>query len=133
MKRYASLVIIVAATIGLRAPLCAYACSESGSPADVVSAADPHAEEAAPCHGNGATTPEQPTSNRHECGCDDLELALTVADTGKGQGPLEVAAPRPSVASSPVPNVATALPRHWVRRPHSPPADILLLKSTLII
>jgi hypothetical protein len=133
MRRYASLVIIVAAaTVGLRAPLCAYACSETDSPTGVMSAHDSN-EESAPCHGTGATVPEEPASNEHECDCDRLQLALTIGGAGKGLTPLDSAGPRLAVASSSTPSVSMASSRLGIRHPHLPPPDILLLKSTLLI
>jgi len=133
MKRYASLVItIIAATVGLQAPLCAYACSGMDMPAGVMSA-DHLDEESAPCHETGATVPEKPASNEHECDCDSYQLALTIGGTGKGITPLDNAGPRLAAASSSTPNVSIASSRLWVRSHRIPPPDILLLKSTLLI
>ena len=132
MKRRAVLVLSFAALFGLTGPLCVFACIE-GSSGEPVAASPQHSGEAPPCHGSApVSSPEAPAGD-HECGCDDLRVVLTKAESSKATGSLAVVVQAPLQFSFPVRPAVPAPARHWKRQAGLPPPDVLLLKSTLLI
>ncbi len=132
MKRHALITIAFAALFGFRAPLCVFACLESGQAAEVAVAEVPAGEQA-PCHG---TTPEPskvPESGDHDCTCDRTQLVVSKSDVEKGYGPNVSLAPPLLIASFVVPDVDRNPSGTWSRHEHLPPPDILLLNSTLLL
>jgi hypothetical protein len=131
MNPRASLILSLAALLGLSAPLCAYACLDARTAESVVADVQ-HSEQAPPCHGGAPASSEEAPAGEHECGCDDLQVVLTKSDSGKALDSLEVDATTPLRVSFRVLPLQTRPARLWTRRA-LPPPDILLLKSTLLI
>ncbi len=131
MIRRASLILSIAALVGVQGLLCIAACLDQKIPASST-AAEEHGE-GAPCHGSGPTAPERPDSNEHECNCDRLQLVLSNGDAYHAVGSLETfAAPR-TIASIQVTDHPPPTIRVQDRHRSLPPPDILLLKSSLLI
>ncbi len=130
MRRHAWLIVAFAALFGLRAPLCAYACLESGPPQELATAAEP---EHSPCHGGSTDTPTAPESSDHECDCDRIQLIVQQGDAKKAFESYEIPMPPLAVASLSLPDVSQAPTALWRRHDALPPPDILLLHSTLLL
>jgi hypothetical protein len=132
MNRYAWIVLSLAALVGLRAPLCTFACTEAASA--TVATAEDHTGDDAPCHGGPSGVPEDSPSTDRHCDCDQLPVVLTAGDTTKAGVVLNAASvPAVAVATIEVPSLAgdrSSLRSHHRRLP---PPDLLLLKSTLLI
>lgn len=133
MNRHAWIILSLAALFGLRAPLCVFACMDTGGSAPAETTAHDSGQ-SAPCHGSGSSSPESPPSPvDHECDCDQTQLVLTKGDAKRAADALELPTPSLAVVLPLSPVDPSSSPRLWRRHEALPPPDVLLLKSTLLI
>lgn len=130
MKRHALITIAFAALFWARAPLCAYACMETGFAGEVAVAEVPSSEHT-PCHGTAPAQPESPESGDRNCDCDQIQRVVSKDDVKKAYDPEVSLAPPLAVALLILPDAGRVPPGFW--RQHLPPPDVLLLNSTLLL
>lgn len=127
MKRHALITLAFAALFGLRAPICAYTCLETGS---VVEVSQVPSSEHPPCHD---PAPEHPEPDAHDCDCEQIRLVVSNSDVKKAYESEVPPAPSLAVSSFALPRVGRAPADTWRRHESLPPPDILLLNATLLL
>jgi len=126
-RPHAALAALLAALFGLQVPLCAAACSGSGTagyvpPAAVAQDADPH-----PCHG-GSDPVEQPGDHGGPC-LHEAQVAFAKAEAPPDRPALALLRGHPVTLTG----CHDGVPAPAASRPVPFAPDILLLKSTLLL
>jgi hypothetical protein len=133
MRRQGWLILTLAALFGLRAPLCMVACLETETVAPLAGTMQ-HPAEHASCHDAAPEPTEAPPASEHACDCDEIEQVVAKSDSRRAVGiqPMP-AAPLPLLSQ--VFRVGAEVPAPLLAKRHQalPPADILLLKATLLL